>query len=360
MQEIELKFQIPAASLAAVQAELAGLPGGNAPAQKLQAAYFDTADRKLAKARAALRVRQEDADWVQTLKAAGPNAMTRLEDNQAAAAFAPGTVIAPDLSLHQSPDVRQALMRDLGWHPDQDPQGRHLGLAQLYCTDMLRTRAQVTLGHGTAWEGVVELALDLGQIKAGSLSEAVRELEIELVSGHPMAVINAGRDWVRRHGLWLDTQTKAHRGDRLSRLAASTATADTAGARSSHVTLAKPPKVPANATPGQTWRAGLESCLEHLTANLSELGTAPEDATPVALQWREASKNLIAFASTWSGTPHALPAGTLASAATLNHQLGHALGMSADTAAPTSPVELARSEAASSLCLDLLACLMSE
>ncbi|MFK5165217.1 CYTH domain-containing protein, partial [Propionibacterium freudenreichii] len=47
----------------------------------------------------------------------------------------------------------------------------------------------------------------------------MRELEIELISGHPQAVIDAGREWVQRFGLWLDTQTKAHRGDRLARWA---------------------------------------------------------------------------------------------------------------------------------------------
>lgn len=357
MQEIELKFQIPAASLAGVQAELAGLPGGDAPAQKLQAAYFDTADRKLAQARAALRVRQEDADWVQTLKAAGPNAMTRLEDNQAAPAFAPGAVIAPDLSLHPSPEVRHALARDLGWHPDQDPQGRHLGLVQLYRTDMLRTRAQVTVGQGTACEGVVELALDLGQIKAGSLSEAVRELEIELVSGHPMAVINAGRDWVLRHGLWLDTQTKAHRGDRLSRLAALAGKTDAATVGGSQVTVAKAPQVAAGATPAQIWQAELESCLAHITGNLSELGTAPADVAPVAQAWRESLQGLIAFASTWAGTPHALPADALAAAVSLDEQLRHALDSPANAGLHDAVIDLARSGAASGLCLDLLACL---
>ena len=57
MHEIELKFQIPDASLDTVLAAVRHLPD-QAPTQRLQAAYFDTADRKLARARAALRVRQ--------------------------------------------------------------------------------------------------------------------------------------------------------------------------------------------------------------------------------------------------------------------------------------------------------------
>ncbi len=59
MHEIELKFQIPAERLSAVRAELARLGADLSQPLILQAAYFDTVDRKLAQARSALRVRRE-------------------------------------------------------------------------------------------------------------------------------------------------------------------------------------------------------------------------------------------------------------------------------------------------------------
>lgn len=357
MQEIELKFQIPAASLAAVRAELARLNQGLDNDLRLRAAYFDTPDRLLGAARMALRVRQEGGEWVQTLKAGGSNTMMRLEANCPAQAPVNGEPIMADLSRHLGTPAQEALERVLKWSPQADPQGRQCGLVQLYGTDIMRTRAQVTTGQGTAFEGVLELALDLGQINAGSLSEAVRELEIELVSGHPMAVINAGRDWVRRHGLWLDTQTKAHRGDRLSRIAAFAGTADAATPGGSQMTLAKAPKLAADATPAQIWQAGLERCLAHITGNLSELGTAPTDVAPAAQAWREALQGLTAFASTWAGTPHALHADALAAAVSLDQQLARALGSNANGGSHNAVVDLARSGAASGLCLDLLACL---
>ncbi|WP_290871425.1 CYTH domain-containing protein, partial [Aquabacterium sp.] len=195
MQEIELKFQIPVGALGAVRAHVLDVArsqqSGPLGEQILQAAYFDTHDRKLARARAALRVRREDDDWVQTLKAAGPHALSRLEDNQPLPAPTPGTPIAPDLARHTG-EARAALVRDLGWQPDTDPAGAHTGLVQLYRTDMRRLRAQQAVHTADGrFLGLVELALDLGEIAAGALRNPVQELEIELVEGHPLAVIEA-------------------------------------------------------------------------------------------------------------------------------------------------------------------------
>jgi triphosphatase len=362
MQEIELKFQIPEGVLAAIQTELSRINPGADADLRLRAAYFDTPDRLLGAARMALRVRQEGDEWVQTLKAGGSNTMVRLEANCPAQAPSAGEPILADLSRHLGTPAQEALTRVLNWDAQQDPQGRHCALTQLYGTDITRTRAQIAVGQGTAWAGVVELALDLGRIHAGSLSVAVRELEIELLSGHPMAVINAGRDWVHRHGLWLDTQTKAHRGDRLARLAAHAdqpdgkAAVDITGG--THVTRAHPAQIAPDATPEPRWRAELESCLAHLTGKLSELGTAPADTTPVAEQWQVALQGLIALGETWSGSPHALPADTLDLARALRDQLGDVLGCHADAGSSSSAIDLARSKAATDLCLDLLRCVM--
>lgn len=280
MQEIELKFQIPAASLVAIQAELRGMPGGLAPAQRLQAAYFDTPDRKLARARAALRVRQEDDDWVQTLKAAGANAMTRLEDNQPMPPCAPDAPIRPDLSRHVDAQVRAALVRDLGWQVDADPSGVQTGLVLLYRTDMLRLRAHLTTtprarASGHAIDGIhmdqVEIALDLGLIAAGERSVPVRELEIELIAGQPDAVLDAARDLVCHHGLWLDTQTKAHRGDQLAREAATGQPSPQPPARPR--TRCKP-----DASNATRWQAALDAALDQASACWSEVAAHHADA----------------------------------------------------------------------------------
>lgn len=412
MQEIELKFQIPAETLEDVRAELVRLaPGHVLPTPLiLQAAYFDTPDRKLAQARSALRVRREGDDWVQTLKAAGSHTMVRVEDNRPTQAPHPGQPLAPRLGLHAGGPAEASLRQSLGWQPEQDADGAHCGLVQLYATDMVRTRVQVRMGAGTLHEGLVEVALDEGAILAGTgaaqRSVPVRELEIELISGHPQAVIEAGREWVQRFGLWLDTQTKAHRGDRLARQVVD---GDARAALPEHV-APRPARLPQAPTAADTaplsaeaaWRAGLEACLAHITAHMSELASLPDShpddlvaAAPVAYQWRRGLRRLRAlgrFVHDTAAHGHALPLPPQAHvalqsacehAAVLARQLGHwrdqealawiprklqALGLPAlpvppppaPVDLPASPVAAARSTQATELCLQVLTALLAE
>lgn len=405
MQEIELKFQIPADALEAVRAELARLAPDQAlpPPLILQAAYFDTPDRRLAQAHSALRVRREGDDWVQTLKAAGSHAMVRVEDNQATQPPPAGQPLAPRLSLHAGGPAEAALRQSLAWQPEHDADGARCGLVQLYATDMRRTRVQLTVGIGTLHEGVVELALDEGAILAGTgaaqRSVPVRELEIELIHGHPQAVIDVGRDWVQRFGLWLDTQTKAHRGDRLARWAVD----GDATAMQPDFFPPRPARLPAtdlaSLSAEAAWRAGVEACLAHITAHMSELASLPEDdlaaAAPVAYQWRRGLRRLRALgrfvADTQThGTPlnlspvaHLALQAACAHAAVLARQLGHwrdqealtwiprklqQLGLPAlplptlpaPDGCPSSPVAAARSFLATELCLQVLTALLAE
>ncbi|MDI1351137.1 inorganic triphosphatase [Aquabacterium sp.] len=408
MQEIELKFQIPAEALDAVRTELARLaPDQALPAPLiLQAAYFDTPDRRLAQARSALRVRREGDEWVQTLKAAGSHTMVRVEDNRATQPPPAGQPLAPSLSLHAGGPAEAALRQSLAWQPEQDADGARCGLVQLYATDMRRTRVQLAVGAGTLHEGLVELALDEGAILAGTgsaqRSVPVRELEIELISGHPQAVIDAGRDWVQRFGLWLDTQTKAHRGDRLARWAVD----GDASAALPESFQPRPARLPATGLASLSaeaaWRAGVEACLAHITAHMSELAGLPDRhpgdlsaAAPVAYQWRRGLRRLRALgrfvADTQAhGTPLNLsPVAHLAlqaacgHAAVLARQLGHwrdqdalawiprklqQLGLPAlpvptlpvPPGCPASPVAVARSTLATELCLQVLTALLAE
>ena len=108
------------------------------------------------------------------------------------------------------------------------------------------------------------VALDEGAILAGEgpqqRCEAVCELEIELLSGAPQAVILAADAWVARFGLWLDTQTKAHRGDRLAR--------QVLPMPDRPVAPASPPD-----TPPTPWPIALESALGRYTRAMSALAS---------------------------------------------------------------------------------------
>src|SRR3546814_12773533 len=69
MLERELKLDVPEASRIGLKKALTQL---GATELALNARYFDTENRDLAKAGIALRLRQEGDQWVQTVKAPGP------------------------------------------------------------------------------------------------------------------------------------------------------------------------------------------------------------------------------------------------------------------------------------------------
>lgn len=137
---------------------------------RLHAMYFDTPGRELARARIAIRLRQEGRDWVQTLKMPGANAISRVEINHPR----PGPVL--DLSVYAGTEAQAALTAIKG----------ELGLR--YETDVQRLFCKVRGRHGT-----VELAYDTGVLRAGALELPISELEFELVSGRPAAIFAMAR-----------------------------------------------------------------------------------------------------------------------------------------------------------------------
>jgi inorganic triphosphatase YgiF len=197
MNEIELKFQVPPGHAAAVARAV-----GTATARRirLQAAYADTADRRLAAAGLALRLRREGRQWVQTLKGRGDGLMARPEHEVPV----DGGVMLPafDATRHAGTPVGDRLLALLA---DGAP------LEVLYRTDIRRTLRVVRSGGAT-----VELAHDHGHIAAGTQRVTVDEIEFELKAGPATALVALAARWVARHGLWWDVRTKSERGFRLA------------------------------------------------------------------------------------------------------------------------------------------------
>lgn len=197
MNEVELKFQVPPGQAAALARAVAT---STARVIRLQAAYADTADRRLAAAGLALRLRREGRRWVQTLKGRGDGLMARPEHEVPVAGGA--TLPAFDATRHAGTPVGERLIALLA---DGAP------LEVLYRTDIRRTRRTVRSGGAT-----VELAHDRGHLDAAGGRVAVDELEFELLAGPPAALAALAGRWVARHGLWWDVRTKSERGFRLA------------------------------------------------------------------------------------------------------------------------------------------------
>ena len=252
--EIELKFRIPAARLAALRRAVATR---GAQVQPLVAVYFDTPGELLARARVALRLRREGDTWVQTLKAEGASAMHRLEHNVVVAGKRqPGL----DLSRHDGSVAGRALRAVLAGARDEP-------LLLRYATEVQRTRRLLRAGDAR-----IELALDEGHITAGRRSLPICELELELLAGTPQALLDVAGRWVDRFGLVLDVRSKSERGHRLA-----------AGVLASPPTKARPLRLPADATPAQALAAMLAHALGQVLANASQMAD-PDLAEVVAAE----------------------------------------------------------------------------
>ncbi len=197
-QEIELKFQIPAARLAALRRALATR---SAAVSALKAAYFDTEGAHLARARMALRLRQEQGVWVQTLKAEGADALHRLEHN---VTLPTADRPALDTGRHHGDAAGERLRRLLA-KAGRPP------LREVYATDIQRTHRVLRSGGAR-----IELALDEGCILAAGRKLPVCEIEFELLDGDAQAMLSLAARWVERFGLVLDLRSKSERGHWLA------------------------------------------------------------------------------------------------------------------------------------------------
>jgi triphosphatase len=199
--EVELKLAVPPAALEAVRRRLRAYGAG--AAVKLASVYFDTADRRLASHRCALRVRRlgegPHARWVQTFKCGdAPAALSRRREWESVVS-GPRPHIE---SLAGSP-LPQLLA------------GRSARLVAVFRTHFERTVRQVRFQGA-----LIELALDRGSLRAGRRTEPIGELELELREGSVSAIFELALDLIGqgRQALALRpaVESKAARGYRLA------------------------------------------------------------------------------------------------------------------------------------------------
>jgi inorganic triphosphatase YgiF len=193
MIERELNLHVPKAARTAIGK---ALRAKKAKKQVLHACYYDTPARTLAHARIALRLRLEGAQWVQTLKSPGADALSRIELNH----LRPEPSL--DLSVYEDDSVRAILSQ---------------------CQSQLALRFETRVTRLTqiieSPDAMIEIAYDQGAICANGLELPISDIEFELISGDSGAMFDLGEQWLRQYGLILDLRSKAERGDLLAKLA---------------------------------------------------------------------------------------------------------------------------------------------
>lgn len=193
MLERELKLYVPTAHQATVHQVMSLIQ--NQTSFSLAAQYFDTPQRDLARQQAALRLRLEGKQWVQTLKLRANDELSVVEFNH----LRPEPCL--DLSLYQG-TLAESLIQSLS-----QP------LALRYQTQVVRTTAIVHYAQSD-----IEIAWDVGEIKAKQHTLPISEIEFELKSGTMNAVFDLGAQWLKQLPLIIELRSKSERGDALYEL----------------------------------------------------------------------------------------------------------------------------------------------
>jgi inorganic triphosphatase YgiF len=236
--EVELKFIVPQVSRAGIRAELAR--GSATRSLSLMAMYLDTEDRRLAREGLSWRLRREGWRWVQTLKVGSPNALERFEHEVDRADA------TPDASEHAGTPPGDRLIALLRRARAQgvEPEVR------------FRTAARRTVRRIRTRGAVVEVAFDEGRLISGGSEQRIREIEFELISGSPAAMLGLAQRWRKRFALIYDPHSKSERGDCLAE-----------GAPFPPVRKALPMSYRADATAAEVFGVVLDECLAQVTRN---------------------------------------------------------------------------------------------
>ena len=253
--ETELKLAIDSITIEKLQNLPEIINHAVAPAHKRQLdnIYFDTARLDLYKNDVALRLRRDGDRWLQTIKTSG-RAAAGLHQRSEWETAVDGTTL--QLDRFEQPQIRRLLGKP----------GLRKALIPIFRTDFQRVSWELEYPHGS----LIEISLDVGHIQAGERTEAISELEIELIKGTAQDLIKTGRALAEPLPVRLFDLSKAERGYRLAAYRSAVATGKADPLRLRHKTSAE-----------QAFIAILRQGISRLQANESLLLAHPRDIDSV-------------------------------------------------------------------------------
>lgn len=274
--ETELKLLLPGAQPATIEArlrQLGVLARRRMSTQWLWNVYFDTPDQALRRQRHALRLRCVSerpwkrtataatlrGAWIQTFKSAGVSqgGLSRRGEWE---------------SRERAGRLNPVTLRATPW-ASLDPDGQLFATLQpCFETRCRRTVWTLHRCHGAT----IEVALDIGEIRAGDRTEPMLELELELKTGAPDALFLLAREIASALAVLPCDVSKAERGYRLAQ------------GISHPASPAAALRLPADALPLGAACQALAATFDQLTRNLSSLlaSDAPEVVHQARVAWR--------------------------------------------------------------------------
>ncbi|MDP2716466.1 inorganic triphosphatase [Rheinheimera sp.] len=194
--ELELKFLMPPRYLAQLIAMLPQLgTTQSSDDTSLLNAYFETKDRWFRRHDMGLRSRLKRGRYEQTIKLAGSQhgaMQMRPEYNVPCAGVEPQLSAFPAHIWPAGTDIVQLQQQ----------------ITELFRTDFTRKSWQLQCSDGS----MVELVYDQGQVLAGTRTQPIAELELELLSGDAQQLFNLARQLLQHLPLVTGWQSKAARG----------------------------------------------------------------------------------------------------------------------------------------------------
>jgi triphosphatase len=197
-QEIELKFIVEPHGVETLRQQLNSLTTEHVPAVQLLNIYYETADGWLRRHDMGLRIRGHQGRYEMTMKIAGKvvgGLHSRPEYN---------------IDLDKAELALEKLPAEV-WPQGKLPPELASQVKPLFSTDFFREKWLVNHNQSR-----IELALDLGDVKAGNHQEPICELELELLHGSVDDILDLAERLISVGVLRQGSLSKAARGYHLA------------------------------------------------------------------------------------------------------------------------------------------------